>query len=240
MSMVIDFHSHVLPGIDDGSASLEESIAMLRQESEQGIGHVVATPHFYGSRDNLDRFLERRAESVQLLREETEKHTGLPGLSVGAEVHFFTGISESRQIANLTISGTEYIMIEMPHGPWTDSMYRELEQIYVKQGLVPILAHLDRYLNRFRAHSVFKNLELLPVLVQANGSFFLNKATSAWAMRLLKKGKIHLLGSDCHNLTSRKPNLGLTVQAIEKSLGEDAVSGIMENGQEVLFGPKNA
>lgn len=234
MKRMIDFHSHVLPGIDDGSACVDESIAMLKQEAEQGIGHVVATPHFYASRDRLDSFLQRRESSEQLLRDEMAKHTGLPQLSIGAEVHFFTGISEAEGISNLAISSTGHIMIEMPHGTWTEGMYRELEQIYIKQGLIPILAHLDRYLHRFGARPVLQKLERLPVLVQANGSFFLNKSTSSWAMGMLRKGKIQLLGSDCHNLDSRKPNLGQTVQSIEKSLGQAAVTRIIENGQAVF------
>ena len=61
MEKVIDFHSHILPGIDDGSASVEQSIAMLRMEAEQGIDHVVATPHFYPQYDTPEHFLRKRA-----------------------------------------------------------------------------------------------------------------------------------------------------------------------------------
>ena len=58
--MVTDFHSHILPGIDDGSQSVEESVELLQMEAAQGIRHVVATPHFYPQHDDLDRFLEKR------------------------------------------------------------------------------------------------------------------------------------------------------------------------------------
>ena len=70
MRRLVDFHSHILPGIDDGSKSLEMSIEMLRLEAEQGIGHVVATPHFYPQYDTPERFLERRAAAQNALREE--------------------------------------------------------------------------------------------------------------------------------------------------------------------------
>ena len=91
--MVSDLHSHVLPGIDDGSESVEESIAMLRMEAEQGVACVVATPHFYPRYDDPVSFLEKRARSEQLLRKEMEKHAGLPTLIVGAEVYFFRGMN---------------------------------------------------------------------------------------------------------------------------------------------------
>ena len=73
MTVLTDFHSHVLPGIDDGSKSLKESIAMLRMEAEQGIRRVVATPHFYARHDQPERFLARRARSEELLRQELQK-----------------------------------------------------------------------------------------------------------------------------------------------------------------------
>ena len=69
MREIIDFHSHILPGIDDGSRNVEESIALLRKEAEQGITHVIATPHFYPQHDTPERFLKRRNEAETVLRE---------------------------------------------------------------------------------------------------------------------------------------------------------------------------
>ena len=69
MSKCVDFHSHILPSIDDGSRSVEESIGMLRAMAKQGITHVVATPHFYPQHDTPERFLKRRAEAEAALRE---------------------------------------------------------------------------------------------------------------------------------------------------------------------------
>ena len=86
MNGIIDFHSHILPGIDDGSQSVEESIALLRKEAEQGVTQVIATPHFYPRYDAPEQFLKRRSEAEAALREEMSKHSGLPQLFVGAEV----------------------------------------------------------------------------------------------------------------------------------------------------------
>lgn len=238
MMGVIDFHSHILPGIDDGSASVEESVAMLQMEAEQGIAQVVATPHFYAHRDRLDCFLENRAKAEQSLRAEMAKHTGLPAVHIGAEVFFFKGISESREIEGLTIAGTRYIMVEMPHTAWTENMYCELAQMHDRQGLIPIIAHMDRYISRFRTFGIPEKLAALPVLVQANGEFFLNKRTASLGMRLLREGKIHLLGSDCHNLDTRKPNLGETLQKLEKNAGPTVLAQITES-QQLVFPAEN-
>ena len=110
--MSVDFHSHILPGIDDGSASVQQSVEMLRMEAEQGIKYVVATPHFYPKHDTLEHFLARRTRAEARLREEMTKHTGLPEVSVGAEVYYFSGISESDAIRDLTIAGKKFILLE--------------------------------------------------------------------------------------------------------------------------------
>lgn len=233
--MVTDFHSHVLPGMDDGSASAEESIALLRMEAEQGITHVVATPHFYPRHDSPEHFLERRARAESALRAEMEKNPGLPELSVGAEVHFFSGMSNSDNLPQLTI-GSEYcILIEMPPAPWTDSMYRELENIWHQWGITPIIAHVDRYISRFRTFGIPERLAQLPVLVQANAGFFLQPGTASMALRMLKKEQIHLLGSDCHNLTDRRPNLGTAAEKIRSRLGQQAIDRIRACEQELLY-----
>lgn len=234
--MIFDFHSHVLPGIDDGSGSVEESIAMLRSEAQQGIRHVVATPHFYASHDNPKRFLERRREAELRLREKMDRIEGLPQLSVGAEVHYFPGISDWDGLSELTIEKNGYILIEMPQVPWSDRMWRELADITYKQGLTPIIAHVDRYLSPLRTHGIPRRLEELPVLVQANASFFITGLTSHIAMGMLKRQQIHLLGSDCHNMTTRKPNLGEAVQKIKTRLGQEALSHVDTCARQVLWG----
>ena len=234
MDGIIDFHSHVLPGIDDGSCSLEESIALLRMEAEQGVRHVIATPHFYPQHDTPEHFLRKRTEAENLLREEMGKYTDLPVVSIGAEVYYFPGISNSDAMLELTIDGKKCILIEMPTPPWTDAMYRELEGLYTKQGVIPIVAHVDRYIGRFRTFGIPQRLMELPVLVQANAEFFLKKSTSAMALRLLKKNKIHLLGSDCHNLSSRAPNLGAALELISHRLGHAPLAAIQEFQAHVL------
>lgn len=235
MSGFIDFHSHVLPGIDDGSASLEESIGMLRRMAGQGITHVVATPHFYANYDNPEKFLKRRNEAEDRLREEMSKHSGLPELSVGAEVYFFSGISDCDALLQLTIAQKGCIMLEMKSSPWDTYALREVEGINSKLGLTPIIAHVDRYIRPFRTYGIPEQLQQLPVLVQANASFFLNRSTGNMAMRMLKKGQIHLLGSDCHDLEQRPPRLGEAISHIRSHGGGRALEQMDALGRELIF-----
>ncbi len=234
MRALTDFHSHILPEVDDGSRSIRQSLEMLRMEGEQGIRRVVATPHFYAQQDTPERFLRRRERSWAALRGELENLENPPVVELGAEVYYFSGISDSEVVSELSIAGEWGILVEMPPAPWTDSMYREIEGIYVKQGITPIIAHVDRYIAPFRTHGIPRRLAELPVLVQANAEFFLQRSTARMALKMLKEDKIHLLGSDCHDLKSRSPNLGAACDRIRKTLGEEALERICSYENMIL------
>ena len=232
--MKVDFHSHILPAIDDGSQSLAESIEMLKMEAQQGISHVVATPHFYANSDKPERFLRRRLEAELRLRDELQKWPDLPEVIVGAEVYYFRGISECDMLSHLTIGNQSFILLEMPEVPWTNGMMAEVEQIYLKHEIVPVIAHVDRYISPFRTHGIPERLSQMPVLVQANAGCFLRRSTRTMALRMLRRGQIQLLGSDCHNVSSRPVNLGPVFQMIEKRMGLETINRIHEYGAHIL------
>ena len=213
---------------------INRMLKFLQMEKQQGIDCVIATPHFYAQHDTPERFLNRRAQAEEVLRNEMSRYSNLPELKIGAEVYFFKGISDSDAISELTIDSKRCILIEMPVSPWEESVYRELEGLYVKRGMIPIIAHIDRYITRFRTFGIPKRLRDLPVMVQANAEFFLNRSTSSVALRMLKSDGIHLLGSDCHNLRSRKPNLGEAVRLVERRLGEETIDRINSYELDVL------
>jgi len=234
MQGIIDFHSHILPGIDDGSRSTDESVALLQMEAEQGITRVVATPHFYPQHDTPERFLKRRQRAVDELRQAMLQQNDLPEIIIGAEVYYFRGIGDSDILSELTIDQKRCILIEMPHAPWSESAYRDLEKIREKHNLTPIIAHIDRYIGPFRTFGIPDRLADMQVLVQANAEFFLRRSTARMALRMLRAGALHLLGSDCHNAGSRPPNLARALQLIERKLGKDALEAVLASEQFAL------
>lgn len=234
MMGIVDFHSHILPGIDDGSMDVDQSLAMLCKEAEQGICHVVATPHFYAAHNDPVHFLQKRKAAEETLRDALARFPELPGVTVGAEVHYFSGMSESDILQEMTIGGGSYILVEMPQCHWTDRMYRELESIYEKQGLTPIVAHVERYIRSYWDREIPRTLAHLPVLVQANSAFFREKTTRSNALRMLRRGEIHLLGSDCHDLSDRAPDLAEALSLIAKRLPESALEQVLMHQNEVL------
>lgn len=232
--MITDLHCHVLPGMDDGSRSVEESLRMLRMEAEQGVRRIAATPHFYPGYDTPDAFLERRTQAEQLLRRETMGITGLPKLDLGAEVYFFRGMSESDAMMDLTMYGKRCILVELPMGRWDEEIYRELDRLAERRGVIPIIAHIDRYIAPFRTRGIPEKLAQMPVMVQANAEFFLNRKTAGLAMRMLASDRIQLLGSDSHNIKDRAPNLAPAVESIRRKLGREALVRIRRNEREIM------
>lgn len=235
MTGMVDFHSHVLPGIDDGSGSVEESLEMLRMEARQGIGCVVATPHCNAHREHPEAFLERRDRAADLLRSTGAGIAGLPELYLGAEVTYYRGISESAYLPQLTFGKNHCILIEMMPSPWPEDAWRELETIWTGRGIIPVIAHVDRYISPLRTYGIPQRLEKLPVLVQANAGFFLRRSTASMALRLLRAGRIQLLGSDCHDLDGRAPNLGQAMSVIRERLGGQILTQISDRSARLLF-----
>lgn len=223
---MIDIHSHVLPGIDDGSGSVEESVAMLRESARYGIRCVAATPHFYPAENSPEQFLERREAAADRLRAAWEP--GLPELLLGAEVQFFEGISRAEEIDALALGG-RLLLLEMPFCPWTDRMISEAVLLREQRGLEVVLAHIEQYL-RWQPRELWNELPGLRLLTQCNAGFFLDWRTRRRARRMLAEGKIHLVGSDAHNMTSRPPRLGKALA----SLGEGERQVLERNARWLL------
>ena len=229
---VIDFHSHVLPGLDDGSRNVETSLAMLRRSAEQGVEVMAATSHFYAWRDRPERFLERRARAWEQLQAALEPE--MPRLYLGSEVAFFEGISQAAQVDRLCLEGTDVLLLEMPFRPWSGQDVDEVEDLLVRRGFRVVLAHLERYLPMRENRSLIQELLELPALVQINAESLLEWRGRGRVLRLFRDGKAHLLGSDCHGVEFRPPNLGQGRAVLSKKLGPKVLAQIDRTGAGLL------
>jgi len=230
---MIDFHSHILPNIDDGSRDVNESLELLRLSANQGIDTLVATPHFYVERDTVESFLIKRQKAYDTLIEHI-KEEDLPHVECGAEVYFFNELSQLDNVESLAIGSSRYILIEMPFEIWTKRTYDSLYNLRVKKRLIPIIAHIERYFPVQRDMKKINALLDMDVLVQMNGSYINNWQTRRKALSLLKRDKVHILGSDCHNTENRKPNLKSAYDIIEKKLGINKIMEIDTVGKKIL------
>lgn len=214
---MVDFHSHVLPQMDDGSRSLEESLSLLRMLAEQGVDLVAATPHFYADRESPERFLERRAAASEKLR--SGMTPDLPAVRLGAEAAYFPGVSRVEGLSDLLLEGTGLLLLEMPAGRWGQYAVSEVLELSCSGVWTVVLAHIERYLSMQKA-VVWESLLENGVQMQVNASFFLSRRTCGKALRMLRDGRIHWIGSDCHDLTARPPRIGEASEVIRRKLGD--------------------
>lgn len=217
---MIDYHSHILPGMDDGSRNVQESITLLRMLADQGVTTVVATPHFYADDESVENFLARRHVAYQSLMEvlrEVEPF-GTPTIRCGAEVRYYAGISHMEDLGKLCTEGTKLLLIELSMTTWSEYTVRELVDMAIGGKVRPVMAHLERYM-RFQKRDTLERLYDSGMLMQFNADFFVDKKRQALAM--FRKGQIHLIGSDCHDPKRRPPRIGEAYAAIAKKIGED-------------------
>ncbi len=215
---MIDFHSHILPEMDDGSRSVEESVLMLKALAEQGTEKVVATPHFYANDESVLSFLSRRRASFEKL-EASDSHL-MPKVILGAEVRFYDGISKLEGLDSLCIQGTRLLLLEMSMQRWTEYTLKEIIDISCRGKVIPVIAHLDRYM-KFQSSDALNRLLANGVLMQINANFVYGLLTRRKAFGLLKNSAVHFLGSDCHNLSDRAPDIGKAFDIIKNKLGRD-------------------
>lgn len=234
---MIDFHSHILPKVDDGPEEIGVSLAMLRRSFLQGVDAMVATSHFYADEEYPRDFLRRRNRALQMLRNAMLMSPEVyPEVVAGAEVLYFPGISEAEEVPSLTIGKSNCILIEPPMATWTDTMLDEITRLRDNFGCIPVIAHVDRYMQILRDESLIDRVRERDLLVQVNASYFLDSASTRSVVSNLKKGNIQLIGSDCHNLETRAPNLGLARRRA-KALGvEEEFRQLRRNAASLLLG----
>ncbi len=218
---IVDFHTHILPGVDDGAPDVGVTEGLLNLSAKIGIDGIVATPHFYANERKLDDFLRMRAFAVEQLLSVYDGAVH-PKVYLGAEVSYFHGISKSRDIRHLAISGTDLILIEMPYMTWNEKMLDELVSIKKDLRLMPVIAHLERYW-KLQSRKIRRKLLELEVYLQCNADLFSNGNNKRLVNKLVKKNAIYFIGSDCHNLVTRSQNLQDAITALKKHPKGNAV-----------------
>lgn len=228
---MIDFHCHILPGIDDGSQSVEESLEMIRAQTQQGIDTIVASSHFYADQRSPASFLERRSQAWEKLRAALPEDA--PRILLGAEVLYFPGMSRSEELMGLCVQGTNLLLLEMPFISWPEHMIREVRDLARSRRYTILMAHIERYYFK-QDVSVWDSFLDEGIQMQSNAEFFLPFRTRGKALKLLREGRIHVLGTDCHNMDARRPRMDEAVKIIRKRLGSETVSEIDSYGRDLL------
>lgn len=227
---MIDLHIHLLPGVDDGPAHLDEAVEMCRRAAEDGCTTLVTTPH-----QRHDRWWNSETSDLERLRARLQDALGgEPRVLLGAEVRVGEGLLEDldrgRQGGVLTLAGSRYLLLEFSRivpDPDPAGLVHEL----VVGGWRPLLAHLEEIRWLADDLGLVERLVAKGAAVQMTGASILGhygRSTQERARRLLDAGLVHVMASDAHDATYRRPGLREARDAVARRYGEDLAERLTE------------
>lgn len=225
---MVDCHSHFLADMDDGAKSLQISGYMLASALEQGVDDIISTSHCYPhSEDDINHFIEKREKALDAVSD-----FDAPKIHKGCEVHLTCDLSEFSNIKRLCIGDTDFMLLEMPYDRWNP---RATDWVYslTLKGIKPVLAHIERF---FENEDMFDELFSIGVYCQVNADSFLEPSMKKHIKYLLKNNAIHVIGSDCHSMGTRKSRIGRAYDAIEKTYGRQLCDFLTLNGKNLISG----
>jgi protein-tyrosine phosphatase len=240
---VIDIHSHILAEVDDGPKSWDVSREMCRLSADDGVEHIIATPHA-NERYFYDReYLEKAAQHLRELVGEP------PKIGLGCDFHLsYENLQDAfKNPSRYTINQTKYLLVELSNFSVPPQIGDSLMRLG-DMGLVPILTHPER--NPILQKSPQRVLEWVEmgVVVQVTASAFTGswgEATRRSALWLLERDAVHVMASDCHDVKHRTPGLSAGRDAVAEIAGEDVANALVDdnpravvNSQALPYFPK--
>jgi len=226
---MIDTHLHILPGIDDGPETIEESIALARVLVQEGIHAAIATPHYN------DQFPQRSAAEIKERVHELQQmldRQGIPlRLFAGHEALIKPGLVDDIRAGRLaTLNGSRYLLLELWNSAWLPETERVIFELRAF-GITPILAHPERYRVFQKELERLASLLRQGVLVQITASSLVGmqgRTAQRTAETLLKRGLVHCIASDAHGLHSRPPAFMQGLRQVVQVIGQVKAQQLIE------------
>lgn len=232
---MIDFHSHIIPNVDDGSRSVEETFELLKEAKEAGFSGVISTSHYmeeYYETDVAERNVWIKAISESLGKKDIDLN-----LYLGNEVYITKNIINLLETRKATsINNSNYVLFEFPMNSKPMDMYDIIYDM-LEYKLIPILAHPERYSFVQKDPNLVYDLIQKGVLMQSNyGSIIgmYGEKAEIIVRKLLENNMVHFLGSDVHRSGSVYPKIHNCLREIETIIGEDKLEEISSVNPELV------
>ncbi|MBO5333645.1 MAG: hypothetical protein J6B37_05990 [Clostridia bacterium] len=240
---MIDIHSHVLYGIDDGAQDIEESIEMCHDAYKNGCKTLVLTPHFFDFK-HIHGFVKERNHRIENLKIALEEESIPLKLLHGAELFLSDKIFTAGSLDDLTINDSRYMLCEMPLGPFkTDHVLMWFDEL-LDRGYTPILAHPERYYVFHEDYSLIDEILDRPILLQVNIDSLRGKngpGPQKMALDMINRKFATLIASDAHDPVFRHTRLNEKLDDLPDELSADDIRLCLEktplkviNNQDIL------
>ncbi len=232
----IDIHTHILPGVDDGSKNMDETVQMLSAALKQGIKTIIATPHFAVGRENTP--VDQLNSIRDMVQAEAKKLDKDLKIEIGNELYYSKSIIDALKSKEaLTLAGGRYVLVEFSVNEKYREIYRGLNDL-VRAGYAPVLAHMERYFCLNKREDLVSELIEMGVYIQMNSSSLIGgifNSEAALNRKLVKQGFVHFIGSDCHDQKYRVPSMQSAVDALRKKCDNALITSIfLENPRNIL------
>jgi protein-tyrosine phosphatase len=233
---MIDLHSHILPGIDDGAKTLEVSLEMARMAVADGIHTMACTPHIYPGLYGND------ASGIALARDRLQAELDARGIAlrlvVGADVHLVPGLLDGLRAGTVpTLHGSRYVLLEPSHHV-KPPHFEEAAFELVAAGYTPVITHPERLVWIEDHYDVFLRLIRQGAWMQLTAGALtglFGARARYWGEKFLGEGHTHLLATDAHSSGRRVPRLSEARAVAERLLGAaEATRLVLERPQAIL------
>ena len=234
MKLKFDMHTHILHGVDDGAGNIEDSLTLISRLKRAGVTDICLTPHYYTHRESLDDFVKRRDDAFLELSSYISDDVRL---HLGAEVYVTKYLfSNDSDLKSVCYKDTNYMLTEFPYtSTFEGESLAYINKLMNNYRIIPVLAHVERYPYLLKRPKVLEELIDMGVIIQSNACSYAEFPLKLKLIKLLKKGCIHIIGSDAHSLERNTPDAfnGLN-ELIAKKLTDDAATYINENSSYIL------
>lgn len=235
--MLVDIHNHILPGLDDGPKSMEEAMLLATNAVDNGITHIIATPHHNNGRYTNSSTTVK--EAVANLNEELLKKDIPLKILPGQEVHFYNSIVEDLENDLLTLANSgKYILIELPRNHFPALTFEILYNIQLR-GYTPIIVHPEWNTVLRKDKQKIYDLVNKGSLIQITASTLLGqngRNLKKYSIDLIKHNLVHFISSDAHHHAKRPFLLNDAYLYVRKKFNENQVTYFRENAKQVLLG----
>lgn len=239
MDRLVDTHCHILPEVDDGARSMEETRQMLQEAYEDGIRYIIATPHHHPRRGRKSPKQLRR--QLKLVREEAAQISDELRIYLGTEIYFGQDIPERlREELILTMNKTKYVLVEFSPGDPFDYICQGIQQIQMK-GYEVILAHIERYQCMYKNIENVEHLKHMGVRIQVNADSITGESgwkAKRFVRRLIDERLVFCVGTDAHDPKRRLPRMKKAAEYVEKKCGEDYARRIFFSNPRIMLRKK--
>lgn len=231
-----DIHCHVVPDVDDGAKNLETALDLLKKEYEDGVRHIICTPHYRAGMFEPD--MEKVHRNFDLLKKEAVKQIGKMELQLGCEFHSNMDMIDMLKAGKRPTMGKSKVVLLEFSGADTFLYMRERTHALLEAGYQPIIAHAERFPVLRKNIQNLEQLTLEGAMIQINAESIIKEKgifSDKFCSKAIDQGLVSFVASDAHDMSQRRPRMQEASEILQKRHGVRMARKLLIHNAEELF-----